>query len=35
MLSETSAVIFFGLFDFVFVLDEKGVDDGPICHANG
>ena len=31
MLSETSAVKFFGFFNFVFLLDEKGVDhDGPI-----
>ena len=26
MLSETSAVILFGFFNFVFLLDEKGVD---------
>ena len=31
MLSETSAVNLFGSFNFVFQLDEKGVDhDSPI-----
>ena len=31
MPSETSAVNFFGFFNFVFLLDEKDVDhDGPL-----
>ena len=31
MLSETSAVNFFGCFNFVFLLDENGVEhDGPL-----
>ena len=36
MLSETSAVKFFGSFNFVFLLDEKGVDhEAQFGHANG
>ena len=32
MLSETSAVNFFGFFNFVFLLDENSVDHGgPLC----
>jgi len=35
MLSETSAVTFFDVFNFFFLLDGKGADMAHFGHSNG